>query len=151
MDDASFDEYRKQRYEDQVNWFDEKAKRNQALSRFWQSAQIATSALTPIILVSHFLEHSPVLAALAVASAAANLVITGVMKTFQFDEHWHRYRNVCEDMRAEIHLYCASAHEYRDAQDRRAMFVQRVEEMISRERQDWHKTSSHREPIAAGH
>jgi hypothetical protein len=134
-----------------VNWYDDKAKSNQKSARLFQNALIFSSAVTPIILVSHFVEHSPWLAGLALISAIANLLITGVMRTYQFDEHWRRYRNVCEDLRAEIHLYAASAHEYRDAQDKRAMFVQRVEEMLSHERKDWQKTSSHRAAIPAGH
>ena len=151
MDEAAFQKYLKERYEDQLNWYDKRADENQASARWLQNSLIVSSALTPVILVSHFVEHSIWLAGLALTSAIANLLLTGIMRSYQFDEHWRRYRNVCEDLRAEIHLYEASAHEYRDAQDKEAMFVQRVEEMLSRERKDWHKTSSHRAIPSGGH
>jgi len=151
MDDAAFEKYLRDRYEDQMKWYDNKANRNEKLAHIFQNALIISSALTPVILVSHFVEHKVWLAGLALTAAIINLLVTGIMRTYQFDEHWRRYRNVCEDLRSEIHLYSASAHEYRDATDKRTMFVQRVEEMISHERKDWQKTSSHRAPIAAGH
>ncbi len=151
MDDAAFNKYLKERYQDQITWYDNKAEINRKFARFFQNCLILSSALTPVILVSHFVDHSRWLAGFALASAILNLVFAGIVRSYQFEDHWHRYRAVCEDMRAEIHLYEASAHEYRDAHDKRAMFVQRIEEMISRERKEWHKTASRHVPIPAGH
>lgn len=151
MDDAAFQKYLTDRYNEQVAWYDANAGRNRKAARFFQNSLILSSALTPIILISHFVEHTPPLAWLALASAILNLVFTGIMRTYQFEEHWHRYQTVGEDLRGEIHFYEAGAHEYRDAQDKRAMFVQRVEEMIRRERRESQQTARRHAPITSGH
>ena len=151
MDDAVFEKYLSERYNDQLNWYDNKAKDNQKNARLFQNALVFSSALTPIILISHFVEHSPWLAGLALTSAIVNLLISGVLRTYQFEEHWHRYRSTCEDLRSEIHFYGASVLAYRDVPDKEAIFVQRVEDIISRERQGWQQVSSHREPSPGGH
>jgi uncharacterized protein DUF4231 len=152
MDEAAFEKYLNDRYNDQVNWYDQKAMRYRRWSQTWRATLIATSALTPVVLVSHFLEPTQGwLAWVALGSAVVNLAATGTMKTFQFEEHWQRYRNTCEDLRSEIHFYRASAREYRDAQDKQAIFVHRVEEIIGRERKAWQEVRDHREPMPAGH
>ena len=160
MDDTAFEKFLIDRYDNQVKWYDKKARRYRLFARIWYTALIVTSALTPVILVSHFLErHSESaqtssfewLSWLALASAVLNLVATGALKTFQFDEHWHRYRNTCEDLQAEKSFYSASIHDYSTAPDKKALFVGRVEDMIGRERRAWQQAQSHRESIPAGH
>src|SRR5215831_14176505 len=110
MDDDAFQKYLTDRYNNQVAKYNANAERNRKAARFFQNSLIVTSALTPVVLVSHFVEHTPPLAGLALASAILNLVFTGIMRTYQFEEHWHRYQTVGDDLRGEIHLYEAGAH-----------------------------------------
>jgi hypothetical protein len=67
------------------------------------------------------------------------LVAIGVtsLKTFQYQENWINYRTTCETLRKEIHYYRAHLGDYRDAEDREAVFVEKIERLISRENTLW--------------
>jgi len=151
MEKEAIDRYIRERYQNQLDWYDEKAIRNQMLSRCVKLGLIATSALTPVMLVSHFMEHVWWLAALALASAVATLLITGFMGAFQFEEHWLRYRSTCENLRSEFYVYQSGTDLYRDAHDKDALFVERVEEILSHERRSWRERTRNRKGGQAGH
>ncbi|MHC4367051.1 MAG: DUF4231 domain-containing protein [Planctomycetota bacterium] len=60
-----------------------------------------------------------------------------ILKTFKYQENWINYRTTCETLRKEIHFYRVGWGDYRDSKDREALFVERVESLISRENTMW--------------
>jgi hypothetical protein len=74
---------------------------------------------------------------LAVIIAALVAIGTTILKTFKYQENWINYRTTCETLRKEIHFYRAPLGDYRDSDDREALFVERVESLISRENTMW--------------
>jgi Protein of unknown function (DUF4231) len=161
MEQEAFKDYLKTRYEDQLDWYDGKAIDNQKSFEGLQLAMIVTSAMTPVILVSHFVEHSPWLAGLALLSAVLNLIIIGAMKSFQFQEHWLRYRSTWQERRSELYLYQAGAGQYEAPQDtasttlkepdKEALFVQKIEDILAREGRAWREIRERSAPTIVGH
>ena len=59
------------------------------------------------------------------------------LETFKLQENWINYRTICETLRKEIHYYNAGIGEYEHTDNKKKMFVQRVEAIISRENTLW--------------
>jgi len=136
MDTDDFQKYLKERYEDQINWYDKKSIWNQKMYRCFQWAIIILSAITPVLVAI-----VPVVKAThwpAVVIAALVAIGTTSLKTFKYQENWINYRTTCETLRKEIHFYNAGIGNYKDTKgDSEALFVERVEALISRENTMW--------------
>ena len=62
------------------------------------------------------------------------------------NENWITYRTTCETLRKEINFYEASIQGYDAVADKEALFVERVESLISREHTLWVTTHEKEEP-----
>ncbi len=146
MDQEDFGKYLKDRYLNQITWYDEKAIDNQRKYRRLQWLVIILAAVTPALieldlntLVGQGIGHLATITSVAVA------ILTTALKTFKYQENWINYRTTCETLRKEKHYYDAKIGEYQNANDRNALFIERVESMISRENTLWvsaHKPES---------
>ena len=146
MEQEAFSQYLTDRYADQIGWYDRKAAENQRIYRWLQWSVVVLAAITPILIEfgasSPFGEdfrHVPTLTSAIVA------ILTAGLSTFKYQEHWINYRTTCETLRKEKHFYDAGLGDYRAADDREALFVDRVESLISRENTMWvstHKTET---------
>ena len=135
MTKEGFDAYLKDRYEDQIGWYDRKAGENQTKYRRMQWSLIILAALSPVLfevrLVVQWLGHIPTVTSTIVA------ILTAGLKAFKYQENWINYRTTCETLRKEKHFYDAELNDYRGAKDKEAVFVDRVESLISRENTMW--------------
>ncbi len=59
-------------------------------------------------------------------------VCTSALKTFKYQENWINYSTTYKTLRKEFHYYEAGIHGYEDVAAREALFVDRVESLISR-------------------
>ncbi|MBT3207055.1 MAG: DUF4231 domain-containing protein [Bacteroidetes bacterium] len=135
MEKTEFEEYLKSRYEDQINWYDKKAADNQRIYKQLQWLAIIFSAITPVLVA--FDSKPKWLIWITVAISAIVAIATTVIKTFKYQENWINYRTTCETLRKEKHFYTAKINEYDSAEDKEALFVDRVEALISRENTMW--------------
>ena len=148
MTETDFDEYLKNRYEDQIGWYDRKARTSQRMYQWMQWSTIMLAAVTPV-LVEVALDpdwqaygHVPTITSAAVA------ILTAGLKAFKYQENWISYRTTCETLRKEKPFYDAGLDDYKGAEDREGVFVERVERLISRENTLWlsvHKTEGRQE------
>lgn len=138
MKPEDFQKYLRERYEDQINWYDKKSIWCQKRYRHFQWSIIVLSAITPVLvaIVPHATRWPAVLVSALVAIGTTSL------KTFKYQENWINYRTTCETLRKEIHFFKAQVDEYKGAVDPESLFVERVESLISRENTMW--LSSHR-------
>ena len=141
METEDFQKYLKERYEDQINWYDKKSIWNQKLYRYFQWSIIILAAITPVLVAI----KCETTRWLAVIIAALVAIGTSILKTFKYQENWINYRTTCETLRKEIHFYKARLGDYRDPEDREALFVERVESLISRENTMWLTTQRPKE------
>ncbi len=140
MEKEDFQKYLKERYEDQINWYDKKSAWNQKLYWYFQWSVIILATITPVLVAMPQKNRWP-----AVIIAALVAIGTSILKTFKYQENWINYRTTCETLRKEIHFYRAGLGDYRDSEDREALFVERVESLISRENTMWLTTQQPKE------
>lgn len=133
MIQEDFQKYLKERYEDQINWYDKKSMWHQKMYKRFQGAVIVLSTITPV-LIAIWKEETrwP-----AVIIAALVAIGTTSLKTFKYQENWINYRTTCETLRKEIHFYKAAVGDYKDREDPESLFVERAEALISRENTMW--------------
>ena len=137
MEEEEFENYLKERYKPEVNWYDNKASQNKRYYQWFQWAAIIISASVPALVVS-----IPAWKWITVTLSIILAIATAALKTFKFQENWISYRTIAETLKKEKHYYDAGAIEYATAEDKKQLFVQRVEALISRENTLW--MTSHR-------
>ncbi|MEW6608769.1 MAG: DUF4231 domain-containing protein [bacterium] len=135
MNSGKFQEYLKERYENQIAWYDQKAIWNQKRYKIFQWSVIVLSAITPILVVIAVGGEWQRWTAVVVSALVA--IGTTALKTFKYQENWINYRTTCETLRKEIYYYQAGIQGYEDSEDREALFIERVESLISRENTLW--------------
>lgn len=146
MDAEDFKKYIEERYEDQINWYDKKSIWNQKMYRRFQWAVIVLSAITPVLVaIVAIRPEAKETSWFAVAISALVAIGTTGLKTFKYQENWISYRTTCETMRKEIHFYKAGVSDYKNTEDPEALFVERVEALISRENTMWFITQRPKE------
>ena len=138
MDAENFQNYLKNRYEDQINWYDKKSIWNQKMYRRFQWIVIVLSAITPVLVaIVAIRPEVKGTSWLAVGISALVAIGTTSLKTFKYQENWISYRTTCETLRKEIHFYNAGIGDYKEIEDPEALFVERIEALISRENTMW--------------
>ena len=138
MDKATFDKYVSDRYFGEIAWYDAKSIRNQIWYRTLQWGLILLSASTPVLIALAQKTNSvPWLNMVPLMTSVVVAILATSLKTFKFEENWINYRTICETLKKEIHFYRAGIGEYEDSEDKEALFVKRVEALISRENTLW--------------
>lgn len=133
MNEQDFSKYVKDRYNGQLQWYDQKSISNKKNYDVFQTFIIICSSLTPVLIV--ILE--PDWKALAVVTSVIVAIFTGFVTTFKMREKWLAYRKMAEAMRKEHQFYKTSAGIYATVNDRETLFVERIESLISNENEDW--------------
>ena len=127
MENENFATYLKDRYFDQINWYDKKSQESQKKYRQLQWSLIILAALTPALIE---LDLNEVLGKgfghLATLTSVIVAILTAALKTFKYQENWINYRTTCETLRKEKHFYDGEVGEYQRAENRESLFVERV-------------------------
>ena len=138
MDTSSFKAYLADRYDDQIQWYDKKATENQNRYKSAQLAVIVLSALTPVLIeINIHLGSDYNFGYLAMFTSVTVAILTTLLKTFKYQENWLTYRNTCETLRKEKHFFDFDLGDYGNTENKQALFVERVESLISRENTMW--------------
>ena len=140
MSNEDFEKYLKERYDDQVGWYDRKAAENQKKYRWMQWLIVVLAAATPVLIELELYKICELYGHIPTVTAAVVAILTAGLKTFKYQENWINYRTTCETLRKEQHYYNAGIDQYTEAEndeEARALFVERVENLISRENTMW--------------
>jgi len=138
MDMHTFSEYLSTRYDKELNWYDTKSIRNKSLYYIFQMSLIILSATTPLLALSELKWPTTV-------TASVVAILAGMIKFLNLQENWFNYRSICETLRKEKHLYDAEVGDYSNTKDKQQLFVERVENLISREHTLWQSSVSTKE------
>lgn len=133
MEKKKFDEYLKNRYQNQIDWYSSRASKNKRHYNIFQWSAIVLSASLPVLIAAVPLSWKWATIILSIFLA----ICTAGLKTFKFQENWINYRTISETIKKEKHYYDAQLNEYAEAKDKEALFVERVETLISREHSLW--------------
>lgn len=136
MNQEEFKEYLKNRYCDQIKWYDEKATYNEKMHKSLETIVIILAVITPILLVLDVCRYEW-LRWVACGLSGIVAMVASLVRALKYHENWINYRTTCKTLRKEIHYYDAKLYDYRDAEDPEALFVERVEALISRENTLW--------------
>ena len=114
------DEYIQNRVDRQIDWYNRKSENNQQWFRLLtgEPAQMGDPQL--------------IVGGLGLLVA----VIAGVLGVYQFQELWTGYRTTCEALKQEKYLFLTKTPPY-DQGDPFPLFVQRIENTISKEHANW--------------
>jgi hypothetical protein len=138
MEREDFEEYLQDRYLTQIAWYDRRAGTNKIFYTIFQWFVIVISSIIPVLVVTLKGDLKWVTAVLGIFLAIG----TSGLKSFKFQENWINYRTIAETLKKEKYFYIAGLEGYGDSSDREALFVERVESLISRENSLW--ISSHK-------
>lgn len=135
MDDADFQRYWKERYEDQLAWYGKKSARNKAAYLGLRGTILATVAAVPVTLIADAPRLVP-----TVLSAVV-MLLEGLLSLLRCHENWISYRSNAEMLKKEGNLYRARIGEYGQSADPQGLFVARIEALVSREHTFWRAVS----------
>ncbi len=149
MDKESFNKYLKERYYDQMDYYERSSMKNQKKYQRFQWILIVLSALTPVLAALEW-EKFDFQIPVIVISALVAILTTG-MKTFQYQELWANYRATQEQLRPEIHYFNFNVGPYgAPGIDKEALFISRVETILDKEHQGWPPAKKIREDRSLG-
>jgi hypothetical protein len=128
------DDYIKDRVDGQIEWYDRKSGTNQRWFRWLRIVEIIAAASIPLLAgyADSIAELKVVIGILGLLVA----VIAGVLGLYQFQENWTGYRTTCEALKQERYLFLTKTQPY-DQGDSFSLFVQRVENLLSKEHANW--------------
>ncbi|MEW6238379.1 MAG: DUF4231 domain-containing protein [Candidatus Omnitrophota bacterium] len=133
MENEKFEQYLKERYEDQIRWYSNRSSQNKRYYQWFQWGAIVISTSVPVLVISMPDKYKWFTAILSIILAIA----TSALKTFKFQENWINYRTISETLKKEKYFYDAEISEYATAEDKEQLLVERVETLISRENTLW--------------
>ncbi len=133
MDDEYFEDYLTSRYQKEITYYEEHAIKNKRIYIIFQWIVIALSAVIPVLVVTLEDRYKLLIAGLGVILAIGT---TG-LKTFKYQETWINYRTVAETLKKEKYFFDAGLEGYDEAVNPKALFIDRVEALISREHSLW--------------
>jgi len=129
------EEYLKQRLQDQIDWYDKKSQWNQRWHKRLKAVEIFMAVSIPFLvgyITDTALRMKFVVGFLSVIVAA----IAGLVSLYKFQENWIEYRTTAESLKHEKYLYLTKTGPY-DGGDAFNKFVERVEDMVSKENTRW--------------
>lgn len=126
-----FEDYLKNTYQDQINYYDKKSMRNKRLYLICKILIIVVSFSVPIMVAYDL--HKDILVVLSSIVA----ILSAIVVAFRFYENWMNYRSTCESLKKEKPHYDFGVGPYENIEDKEGLFVKRVEALISREHTEW--------------
>lgn len=141
MEAEKFESYIKERYSDQIKWYGNKSSRNKTYYMIFQWGVIILSSSVPVLVGT--LPESYKFISIIVSVVLA--IGTGSLKAFKFQELWINYRTIAESLKKEKYFYNAGLSDYSSVDDKEALFVERVESLISRENSLWITTHTQKD------
>ncbi len=134
MTDEEYGRYLNERYGHLVGFYDRRAQENKRWHRASSVFIIVVSGILAPLISTGLLSKHPIIGGFLSASV---VVATAVSSHFQFNENWLNYRRTWDALTREPFLREARVGDYANADDRNALFVERVESIASEEGNEW--------------
>lgn len=137
MDKKDFEDYLKNRYNDQLNYYEKASAKNKKKYKNFQWILIILSTLTTILAALPRSDKFD-MQYLVVATSGLVAILTSGLKTFQYQELWVNYRSTIEQLKPEIYYYNFNVGDYaQEGIDKESIFVSRVEQILNKEHDVW--------------
>ena len=126
--------YLTERVEDQIEYFDSNALRNQKKYKFFKVAAITCNVLTTltIALALTFMTYLKVLGITALILSTIVLATYQIEEFCSFGSKWEKFRLVAERMKSEKYLFLNSVGMYSsiDTDEKERLFIKTIESII---------------------
>lgn len=129
--------YLSERYCKEIQFYDNRAIKYKKYYHYFQWVVIILLPIVPVLVST--LENDYKIITIIVSIILA--ICTTSLKTFKYQENWLNYRTIAETMKKEKYYFDANIGEYSNVREKNALFVERVESLISRENTLWINTS----------
>ena len=129
------EDYMTQRVDDQVSWYERKSASAQRWFKRLRWIEIVFAAAIPVL--AAYSDTEPARVTLAVLGALV-VVLASLLSLGRYQENWIEYRAACESLRREKYCYLTEVEPYdSSAEEKFALFVQRIESLLSKENSQW--------------
>jgi Protein of unknown function (DUF4231) len=129
------EDYMTQRVDDQVSWYERKSMSAQKWFKRLRWIEIVCAAAIPVL--AAYSDTEPARVTLALLGALV-VVLASLLSLGRYQENWIEYRTTCESLRHEKYCYLTEVEPYNSSEeDSFALFVQRIENLISKENSQW--------------
>ena len=131
MDETAINKYLAEDYANALEFYDDRARSSKRLYRTFSIYLIVASAvLTPLVAL---VPDQGYWRAITAAISATLVIATGMLAHLKSHENWLAYRASWDALERERRLYETGSGAYRSAPDRAALFVERVEAILTKE------------------
>lgn len=131
----NMDAYIEKRLDNQIEWYDENASKNQKRYKICQVIEIILASSIP--LMAGYSSHLPI-AIMIGAFGSIIAIIESIVKLYKFHENWIEYRSTCEMLRYHKYLYITKTGPYTDTEETiDNLFIRTIETIISSENNQW--------------
>ena len=128
------EEYIEQRVEDQILWYDDKSQLAQRWFKLIRGSEIIAAGSIPLFAGFGSGETWSVISIGVLGAFVA--IMASLLSLYQFQENWIEYRTTCESLKHEKYHFLTNAEPYNEV-DPFALFVHRIESIISKENNVW--------------
>jgi hypothetical protein len=137
----NYDEYKKDRVCDQIDWYNAKSSRNRKIFQTLRTIQIIAGALIPFLsgaILGIAPERQMTSTIIVGALGVIVTIATGISTLGRYRENWIEYRKMSENLQREKFLYETESGRYSiKNKNRFDLFVQTVETLLASENQNW--------------
>jgi hypothetical protein len=135
MSDDDFDDYMKNRVEDQISYFDSSAIKNQTAYRRLKLTSIACNILTTMAIALAFTVPETYKVWMGILALVLSTVVLGTYQLEEFQNYgakWEKFRLVAEQLKSEKYMFVNQVGAYSSADEsaNRREFVERIEGII---------------------
>jgi len=138
MTSSGFEDYVKERYENQLEWYSKSATKNKKWYRRYQVGIAVLSAVVTVTVAIGMNDNADAVWHIAslITSASVTVLVT-LQKTLRFHDNWVEYRTTAEDLKKERYYHDFLCGDYATAESPDTLFVERVEGLISQQNTQW--------------
>ena len=136
----NYDEYKKNRVDDQICWYNTKSSKNRKVFQILRTIQIIAGALIPFLsgLLVAMAEFQKQGTAIVGGLGVIVTIATGIANFGRYRENWIEYRKMSENLQREMFLYETESGRYSlKNKNRFDLFVQTVESLLASENANW--------------
>ena len=130
------EKYIKERVDDQLEWYEQKAAINKKLFIWKEVLVISFAALIPFIIALDLANCGNIIAA---GLGLMITILSGVSSVLKLEKKWTEYRTTAETIKHERYLYFTKSEPYNKPHIVFNEFVKRIESIISKENSYWNQ------------
>lgn len=136
------EEYINERVDEQIGWYDRKSQHAQKWFKRLRIIEVIAAVSIPFAAGLERFSYTASWSFLIVGLLGMVVaVLSTIISLSQYQENWIEYRTTCESIKHEKFLFLTNTEPY-GVENPFALFVQRVENLISRENSAWSQYST---------